>query len=214
MNSPDDLLPHQTLALAYAKADLRAQFETALLLENRLGAVLRGASEPMIAQLKLAWWRDRFAQSPDEWPKGEPLLARLSGWEGTVRLVALVDGYEALLGDALGPASARSFASGRGRLWAVTAQAAGLEQAAGEAARAGALVAYADLAANVASAEERAVVVATATEVRPPRSLPRGLRPLQVLAGLADRALARGGVDPASGAGAYLRAIRVGLLGR
>ena len=142
------------------------------------------------------------------------MLARLSGWEGTEQLVALVDGYEALLSDALGSAAARSFASGRGRLWAVTARAAGLEQAAGEAARAGALVAYADLAANVASEEERAVVVATATEVRPPRSLPRGLRPLQVLAGLADRALARGGVDPASGAGAYLRAIRVGLLGR
>ena len=47
-------------------------------------------------QLRLAWWRDRFAQPCAEWPQGEPLLAKLHGWEPErAALSGLVDGWEA-----------------------------------------------------------------------------------------------------------------------
>jgi phytoene synthase len=44
--------------------------------------------------------------------------------------------------------------------------------------------------------------------------LPRALRPLTVLAGLALRSLARGGAPLLDGAGATLLAVRLGIAGR
>ena len=87
--------PALALALAYAPRDARPVFQDLFALDRRLADAVRQASEPIIAQLKLAWWRDRFAQSPAEWPKGEPLLARLAGWDADIsRLGGLVDGWE------------------------------------------------------------------------------------------------------------------------
>lgn len=214
MRSPDDLDPLQTLALAYAPASSRNPVATAMMLENRLGAALRSASEPMIAQLKLAWWRERFSQDPAEWPNGEPLLGRLRDFPQTSRLGALVDGYEALLSERLDRDQAEAFARGRGELWGLVAEHLGLGQHRGEASRAGALAAFADLAAHLSQPEERQAAVEASRAVRPVRPLPRQLRPLAIIATLADRALARGGTDPAHGAGAYLAAVRVGMFGR
>lgn len=70
-------------------------------LAARLTKLLLDAREPLIGQIKLAWWRDMaamIASDPDALPKGEPLLAELQAtWAGRGGLDALVDAAEAML---------------------------------------------------------------------------------------------------------------------
>lgn len=67
-------------------------------LEARLAQAGQRTSQPMMAQLRLAWWRDRLKSPVRDWPKGEPLLAALTNWDGErTALIALVDGWEAVL---------------------------------------------------------------------------------------------------------------------
>ena len=68
---------------------------------ERLTKLLADAREPLIGQIKLAWWRDMatmLADDPAALPKGEPLLAELAAsWAGQGGLDALVDAAEAML---------------------------------------------------------------------------------------------------------------------
>lgn len=68
---------------------------------ERLTKLLLDAREPLIGQIKLAWWRDMMAllaSDPAALPKGEPLLADLAAnWAGQRGLDALVDAAEAML---------------------------------------------------------------------------------------------------------------------
>lgn len=70
-------------------------------LAARLTKLLVDAREPLIGQIKLAWWRDMaamLASDPAGLPKGEPLLAELGDtWAGQAGLDALVDAAEAML---------------------------------------------------------------------------------------------------------------------
>jgi phytoene synthase len=70
-------------------------------LAARLTKLLLDAREPLIGQIKLAWWRDMaamIANDPAALPKGEPLLAELqASWSGQGGLDALVDAAEAML---------------------------------------------------------------------------------------------------------------------
>ena len=61
---------------------------------------------------------------------------------------------------------------------------------------------------------ERATVIEAAADLPRCPALPRALRPLAVLAGLAHRSLARGGTALLGGPGAMLYAMRVGITGR
>ena len=97
------LSPPQKLAITYAPVSVRAQFEWLLALDQRLLSVLHRASEPMIAQLRLSWWRDALKAPCDKRPKGEPLLAGLGALEPDAHILgaalALVDAYEILATD-------------------------------------------------------------------------------------------------------------------
>ncbi|ALH80720.1 hypothetical protein [Sphingopyxis macrogoltabida] len=70
-------------------------------LAERLTKLLHDAREPLIGQIKLAWWRDMaalLASDPAALPKGEPLLAELQAtWSGEEGLDTLVDAAEAML---------------------------------------------------------------------------------------------------------------------
>lgn len=70
-------------------------------LAERLTKLLHDAREPLIGQIKLAWWRDMMAMlanDPAALPKGEPLLAELQAtWAGQGGLDTLVDAAEAML---------------------------------------------------------------------------------------------------------------------
>lgn len=209
-----ELLPQQQLALAYAPRSARNHVASAFLLENRLGAIVRGSSEPMIAQLKLAWWRDRFGQASVDWPKGEPLLASLAQWPAPGQLSKAVDGYEALLSERLDDAAIQSFSDGRSAIWHTLAKVVGHGSAADDAARAASIVSLADLANHVRSDDEKQRILIIGREFGQAKPLPRTLRSLSVLAALATRSLVSNGRDPAEGAAAYFTAIRVGVFGR
>jgi len=200
------LAPLARLALAYAPASAREDWLTLLALDARLAGVVRSAREPMLAQLKLAWWRDRLGADPAGWPRGEPLLARLADWADPAGLVALVDGWEALLADPpLDVAAAEAFAGGRGGAMAILARRLGLAE--GPATQAGRDWSLAELAlgTELPSGFPMAEV---------PARLPRSLRPLAVLRGVTRRALAHGGAAALYRPGAWLTAVRIGLLGR
>ena len=73
----DWLTPPERLALAYAPAQMRPLWAGFLALDRRLADAAREGRDAIMIQLRLAWWRDRFAQPAAEWPAGEPLLALL-----------------------------------------------------------------------------------------------------------------------------------------
>ena len=210
--------PAIALALAYAGRDARGVLEDLFTLDRRLADAVRQASEPIIAQLKLAWWRDRFAQSPEEWPKGEPLLARLGQWDADVsQLGTLVDGWEALLADGpLGEDAIAAFCEGRADAWALAAH--GLGHPGPPAPdRAALLWSHADLAQHCGDPGEaervRAMAQAQNLLSQPPPRLARSLRPLAILGTLGARSL-RSGRPILSGPGNFLAAVRTGMLGR
>ena len=203
-----DALPvHQRLALSYAPRRVRDETLAMFALENRLSTILRQKGETIIAQMKLAWWRDRFAQGPGEWPKGEPLLSLLQGWPADHALLgALVDGWELMLGENLGELEIAEFASRRAVAWA------GLSEQ-GDAARAGGRqYALADLALHLDDGEERRRVLGALH--RKPFRADKPMRPLEVLRSLYLRALDRGTDNPLDGPGAMALAMRVGIAGR
>lgn len=205
------------LALAYAPARSRLPTLALFALDARLAGLLRHSREPMLAQLRLSWWRESLARDYREWPEGEPLLAALRSWEGGhQRLAALVDGWEALTGPAPLPGQAlQAMAHGRAEAFGALAHAIGRGQEAPAAYRLGEQWALADLAMRLGNAQERAAAAALAGSedrcFRPPVS--RALRPLLVLRGLAFRRLEKGSEAAAMSPAAVLKALRLGLLG-
>jgi phytoene synthase len=211
----DELPILSRLALAYAPVSARAVWLTALTLDARLAGVVRAAREPVLAQLKLAWWRDRLAQNPAARPQGEPLLGKLADWQdGGASLAPLVDGWEALLGDPPLPAEAiNAFAAGRAALIGDLAQMVGADRAGAEArARRWAL---ADLALHLGQGEERdAVHHALEQSLQVAQTFEKSMRPLLILERLSTRASQKGAGAALSSPVDLLVAMRLGLLGR
>lgn len=204
------------LALTYAPRSSREATLALLALDSRLAGLLRHSREPMLAQLRLSWWRETLRQDPQAWPQGDPLLTALRSWNGGHQgLAALVDGWEALTGPAPLPAEALdAMADGRGDAFAGFARALGREREEEVAHRLGREWALADLSVHLSHPQEReaARVLAGKQTYRPWVSRP--LRPLAVLHALAWHRLQRGGTDTAISPTALLKALRIGLLGR
>ena len=103
-NRDAPLRPPMLLAIAYAPASVRARLKWLLSLDERLLAILERTSEPMIAQLRLSWWRDAMNAESDKRPKGEPLFAALGEIEPDAAVIdaslALIDAFEILAIDA------------------------------------------------------------------------------------------------------------------
>ena len=217
MTGEDELPPEQDLALAYARARDRPAIEAVLRLDKNLGRAVAQASEPIVGQLKLAWWRDALSASPEARPQGNPLLETLSANFGsdTRCLVALVDGWESLLvSDPLSAGSIELLLAGREVAWRLIASRLAPGENMTHVAAAARRWALADLLAGLGDEHERAIALSlAASEVRPPR-LSRQLRPLAVLAALASGAIARGGLPLLADRRAALVALRSGLFGR
>ena len=203
-----DTLPlAQRLALSYARGEKRRRFLALFALDARLKSVVRAGGEPVIAQMKLAWWRDRFASDPGEWPFGEPLLALLRNTvSAPASLGPLVDGWEALLAESFTTAEGEDFAAGQQALWSVADPAA---------ARMGRQWGLANLALNLSDPQEIAIAEdLLAREGWNGAPLERSSRPLQVLHALAGRAMKTGATDLLDGPAAMMLAMRVGITGR
>lgn len=203
----------ERLALAYASARTRPVTLALLTLDARLAAILRGRREPIVTQLRLAWWRDVLARPAAEWPRGEPLLDALRTWRDPSCLAALPGGWEALVADELTPAAIAEFVDGRGQAFACLARELGIS-AREDAAAAARVWALADLAAHLSDGPERALVVEYGRTLPAPPRLSASLRPLAVLAALGWAALDRGGAPLLSGPRSALRALRIGMTGR
>lgn len=97
-----ELAPPAQLAIAYAPLNIRSAFALLLQIDNRFAEILRNAREPMIAQIKMAWWREAFASPAEARPKGEPLLHALNEVGEYIplsALEALAAAWEHLLGN-------------------------------------------------------------------------------------------------------------------
>lgn len=204
------------LALHYAPRHAWAATLGVLALDARLAGIIRADGEPVIARMKLAWWRERFAQDPQDWPKGEPLLAlmRDASLDGEL-LSRMVDGWEMLLAEQLGARELQSFAEGRAAGWEAVSLATGCTNASDHVSRVGQSWALGDLALHL-GAHGEAQIAREASSRNSARDirLPRQLRPLFVLNGLVHRALKRDAPEVLDGPGAMLFAMRLGFAGR
>jgi phytoene synthase len=217
MQSLVETLPlPQRLALAYAPRHLREATLGLFALDAHLANLVRKAREPLLTRARLAWWRERLAEPVARRPKGDPLLDLLAIWKGReAGLVALVDGWEHLLADHLDAAPIAGFAEGRAAGFRSLAALAGEEGWQASAEQTGRRWALADLAAHLGDVRERERALDAARANGGRRiDLPRTLRPLTVLDGLARRSLARGGAPLAQGMLAGFAALRLGIVGR
>ncbi|NVD43845.1 hypothetical protein HUV48_02285 [Altererythrobacter sp. HHU K3-1] len=183
--------------------------------DRKLERVVRQANEPILAQMKLAWWRDRLREEAAARPKGDPLLDALGReWNGReVALISLVDGWEATLG-AASRKGLGEFAKGRALLMQAWADAAGASDDAETVKIEARRWSYGDAAAAAGETEARELAMELESELPRRARLTRALRPLAILAGLAERSIAAGGVRAVEDRGAMLAAMRIALLGR
>lgn len=185
----EELPPPRRLALAYAPKPAREQWRALLELDWRLQRTVGQAREPLLAQLRLAWWRDRLSEAPQAWPEGEPTLAGLRSWGIDARhLVALVDGWEAMLAD---PPRTDLLAAARGSAMAALADLLGEPPAAASAKRIG--------------IEWSLAETGNETEYEPVL-LPRAMRPLIILR-VHEQYRLKGVIG-------FFKVLSVGLIGR
>lgn len=210
----DALPPAHRLTLAYARGKARNRLLGFFALDARLAGIVRNSREPMLAQLRLAWWREQLSAEPATVPRGEPLLELLEEWkEDRMLLAGLADGWEGLVGEAPLPLAAfEGLAEGRAAALAALDGHQSLPDAAPRMARNWAL---ADLSARLSHPGERASVRDLALSQDWTQSpLPRNLRPLAMLHGLAARNLAAEQPVHVLGGRSMLAMVRIGLMGR
>lgn len=215
-DAADNLLPPEAeLALAWSGAKVRGPLSIALQLDRRLSRIVARTREPMLGQMRLAWWRDALGQPVSERPRGDAVLDGIGAhWAGReAALVAMVDGWEVLLtADHLGPRDIDIFAAGRGAFFAALVDDGVGHDMRERLARAGRCWALADAAAGVSNQTDRvALVAAGRAAVGGVGRLPGDLRGLAVLAALARRALERGGRPLMEGRSAPLTVLRAAI---
>lgn len=204
------------IALAYAQPHHRPAWQTLFELDTHLGSLTAQAREPLLAQLRLAWWRDALADPATAEATGEPLLSaagsHLSG--AGAALSGLASAWELLLGEApLPPTQLAAFCAARSAAYSAMAGVTGAPGSGADAALAGAWWVAGDTSARLSDGQERAAVAEWSDALAAPPRLPRSLRPLAILAALSERALRRReGV--LEGRASALVALRVGLFGR
>lgn len=226
MNSPAPSSAHaglvatlpalQRLALAYAPAPARMRTLALFALDARLADIVRRAKEPALGQLRLAWWRELLGQDRAKWPCGDPLVSLLAEWgDGAPGLAALVDGWEWLApGGALARGGALGFAQGRAAAFAALAGQLGHPGHADAVHAMAARWALQDLSGRLGNGEEAQLVRGlVAGQDWAARRLPRDLRPLTVLHGLAARSARKGAAIDDGKLASLAAAMRLGLFG-
>lgn len=214
--------PLDFLLSAYAGRD-SARHRLLWAFDARLAQVVRTTTEPMIGQMRLAWWEDVLSDESGAKGRGEPLLAALRDAKLAAHpgLGAMLDGWEALLGDAAPDDIAlRAFGVDRGG--GLFHALAGAERPPESLIHAGAVWALWDLSGHVGSAGEAARAIAVAQTFLEAggarnwvRDWPRAWRPMRLAFGLAVHDVRRGQAAPGSlTPRLYARLLRLALVGR
>lgn len=182
-------------------------------LDARIARIVAATTEPILGQMRLAWWRDTLAFPIDQRPRGDAILDGIGDlWRGhEAALTALLDGWEEMLGDTITRDVAHRFAAGRAAPFealALMADASGAEGVIA-AARRWALV---DAGVHVSEGVERDALLGEAQNIDSNAALPKALRGLAVLDALATRSLSRGARPLMEGRGAALVALKAAII--
>ncbi len=104
ISANEPLSAPKQLALAYAKGEIRMVLTLLLTLDVRFASIIRDGREPLIGQMRLAWWNDVITKPAVLRPKGEPLLQQLAvleqlGFEEALQtaMMKLVAAWDLLL---------------------------------------------------------------------------------------------------------------------
>ncbi|MFN3388670.1 MAG: squalene/phytoene synthase family protein [Allosphingosinicella sp.] len=183
--------PDRILALSYVPARRRPAVEALWRLDLALGQALAGGREPLISQIKLAWWREALEKLDSAPAPSEPVLQAVAahvlpaGVSGT-ELAAMEEGWAVLLSpERLSAADLQTYAARRGGL--LFRHSAALLGGGEPAAGAGEAWALIDLARHSAEEADVEAAVAAARGRARARRWPARLRPLGMLAALARR---------------------------
>jgi phytoene synthase len=217
-----DFDPDRVLALSYVAAARRSAIAALWRVDLAMGQVLAGGREPMISQIKLAWWRESLERLDTSKAPAEPLLQEVEtlvipfGITGG-ELAEMERGWSVLVeADQLEAEALRTYAQARGGLlFAYSARILGhpgddMVLAAGQA------WALVDLARHSAEADESDAALAAVRALPPLQRMPSRLRPLTMLAALALRDAEPDRVkwEPQGSPGRMLRMLRHRMTGR
>ena len=213
----DTMPPEFELALAYTPAEMRSRLHAMLAFDQRLARIVAKTTEPMLGQMRLAWWRDNLGRHIDERPTGDAVLDAISReWAGSKdALVEMIDGWEVIVAaEALTEDQLKRYTTARSapfvKLFDDGNATSDLRISA-----ATTRFACADLASRLGEGDERELAIRCGSQrADPGNRLPKAAAGLGVLEALALRALKRGGRPLMEGRGASLAALRAGFLGR
>jgi 15-cis-phytoene synthase len=186
--------PDRLLASAYANAALRPVLVALWAFDEALGRSLAATREPMLAEIRLRWWREQVESIPNDVKNADSVIAGLKAeLQGRCDFAALAEvtvGWAALLDPfPLSQAALELYATLRGgRLFGISAEAIGIAppptlQNAGEG------WALADFACRCSDQETATLALSMAGDRLAggaARDVPASLRPLGVLARLAQ----------------------------
>ncbi|MEM7664440.1 MAG: hypothetical protein AAF250_01160 [Pseudomonadota bacterium] len=219
MDSPasETFPPQIELVLAHTPQALRLRFAAYFALDQRLARIVSNTTEPMLGQMRLAWWRDMLRTDLNSRPSGDAVLDAIGEhWQGDDEiLVELVDGWEILVAEeSISRKEISDFANKRaGPLAGLLADLE--EQVAARVMSAGMRWVMADTACKVSDEAERQQLIDIGLGLKSnAASLPGALRGLAILEALSLRALKRGGRPLMEGRGAALITMRASIFGR
>lgn len=207
----------ERVALNYAKPDIRPKLTSFFALDRRLGQIVANSNEPLLGQMRIAWWRDMLSASARDRPAGDVVLDAIgASWGGDAQLLQpLADAWEVfMIAEELTADILSQFAQGSAT---PLAQAFGCahEGVAKRVQEAGSLWALADTAAHVSDQTERELILELArAKVNVNTSAGSMPRALAALTALSRRSIRRGGHPLMVGRGAALTALRAALIGK
>lgn len=203
-----ELPPVMRLAASYAPAASRGLWLGFFTLDRRFAQIVATVREPMLAQMRLAWWRETLGAPAEERPAGDLLLEALRQWRDSSALAALADGWEALLGEApLDAAAFAALAGARADAAAAIAREGGHKSDVAAARDFTYVWALRDIATHLTDeAERKSVASLLRAAVGTAGRAPRIARPVAILGKLAS--------GPGSGPATFVTAVRIGLIGR
>lgn len=221
-SEPDTLDPERRLALSYVAGGRKSALEVLWRLDAAFAQLVSSSSQPIAAQVKLAWWREALTALDTGPAPAEPLLQAIKeqllpvGLTGA-ELAELVDGWEQLVAnETLSSADLLTYGSSRGgALFHLSARLLGSKPIVGlEAAGVGwALI---DLARHSSKADEAEAAAEAAARhlAEAPRHWPSRLRPLGMLVVLARRDAAGAEAEVPASPRRMLRMLAHRLTGR